>query len=170
MGKKFKRKRRAPERVMERRADESEAKFEFRTYIRKCREERRMNQEGLAKDVRTSSSFIALIEAGSRAPKLEMVPKLAEVLHVNKAIVTKKALDAFYPGVYRALFGKKAVPELDTVPASDVVNLPVPMEDVDFCEKYPKLSRDMKAALHQVVDRLYRCQLKENKPAGQLPL
>jgi transcriptional regulator with XRE-family HTH domain len=51
--------------------------------IRAKRKEMGMTQESLVEKVNTASTYIALIESGSRTPSFKMIKRIAEVLRIE---------------------------------------------------------------------------------------
>jgi transcriptional regulator with XRE-family HTH domain len=51
--------------------------------IKARRKEMGMTQESLAEQVNTASTYIAMIESGSRTPSFKMIERIAEVLRIE---------------------------------------------------------------------------------------
>ncbi len=57
--------------------------IEFGNRLRQFRKERNMTQKQLADLIRVKNSVISFYEVGERTPSLEVIVKLASVLHVS---------------------------------------------------------------------------------------
>ena len=121
--------------------------------IRNRRLQLNITQAEVAQRIGISSpDFISLVEKGSRRLDLDHIPRLAEVLQLDRDLA-QKALSESYPNLYRALSGT-AAPAVreDTQKRFDY--------ELDLVRKLQQFDKDVHKSVVKLIETLFRKQTR----------
>ena len=80
----------------------------FHHILRRRRQELRLNQAHVAEALNITPEAVGLWEAGRRRMELDKLPRIAEILMLQKRDFCIAALYQFHPRLYAELFGTQA--------------------------------------------------------------
>lgn len=75
--------------------------------LRRRRQELRLHQAHVAKTFNITPEAVGLWEAGRRRMEMDKLPRLAEVLRLDKRALCLTALHQFHPRLFEELFGSQ---------------------------------------------------------------
>ncbi len=75
--------------------------------LRRRRQELRLNQAHVAEALNITPEAVSLWESGKRRMELDKLPRLAEILVLEKRDLCLAVLHQFHPRLYAELFGQR---------------------------------------------------------------
>lgn len=79
----------------------------FHKILRRRRQELRLNQAHIAEAMQITPVAVGLWEGGRRRMELDKLPRIAEILQLEKRDLCLAALHQFHPRLYAELFGSQ---------------------------------------------------------------
>jgi transcriptional regulator with XRE-family HTH domain len=76
--------------------------------LRRRRQELRLKQAHIAEALEVTAGAVGLWECGGRRMEMDKLPRIAEILRLDKRDLCLAALKQFHPVMYAAVFGREA--------------------------------------------------------------
>ena len=128
----------------------------FGNFIRRRRQDLGLYQREIAQHVGIGRpEFVGFVEMGTRQFDLDRLPRLAEILQVNLAELTKLAMEEKYPALAAALFSDPSAFRKGAKRGS--------AEGSEFQQKVNELERPLRQTIIQMVNGLYDSQVRAAK-------
>jgi transcriptional regulator with XRE-family HTH domain len=127
----------------------------FATFVRQRRLELKRTQRQIGDACGVTPEMVTQIEAGRRRPDPEWVPRLADALETDRAVLCRLAVRTWYPNFHAELAGEAVeTTNLEGTDPDHRVSVELAREDADWLRSLKRLDQAAQRQLRQLTDRL----------------